>query len=255
MPLGTELSPVCTLVIAWQVLEDASIAVAANRDEALDRPASPPRIIEQNPAVVAPLDEAAGGTWLGYNEHGVLVGISNRWTGSERTGTRSRGLLVTDLLGAATANAASHQLGEAVRAETYQPFNLLVADPDQAIIFEWDGRLRATELEPGVHAMLNAGWDDQFAEVPGREERSADQLRNAGRLRTELAVRSGESAEEWLDRAAAVLSDHDYGVCVHRNGFGTRSCSLIALRHDGPLYRYADGPPCKTEFAAAEAQI
>ncbi|MFB6360020.1 MAG: NRDE family protein [Halobacteriales archaeon] len=245
----------CTLVVAWQVLEETPIAVAANRDEALDRPAKPPTLIEQDPGIVAPLDVEAGGTWLGYNEHGLLVGLSNRWSEIDREGTRSRGRLVRDLLGSDSAAAAGHHLGEAVRSETYEPFNLLVADPDEALVFEWDDGLRPAELEPGVHAILNAGWDDRFVEVPGRQELSAEQLANAGQLRTELAVGPGETAEDWLDRAAAVLADHKYGVCIHRDGFGTRSCSLIALRPEGALYRYADGPPCETAVAQVEAQV
>jgi uncharacterized protein with NRDE domain len=246
---------VCTLVIAWQVLKETPIAVAANRDEALDRPATPPALIEEEPRIVAPLDAEAGGTWLGYNEDGLLVGLSNRWSAIDRDGTRSRGLLVKDLLASDSATAAGSRVGEAVRSETYEPFNLIVADPEEALIFEWDDGLRSAELDPGVHAMLNAGWDDRFVEVPGREELSAEQLANAGQLRAELAVRSDETAEEWLDRAAAVLADHEYGVCVHRDGFGTRSCSLIALRREGALYRYADGPPCEAEFTSVEAQV
>lgn len=255
MLLRTQGPAVCTLVIAWQVLQETPIAVAANRDEALDRPAKPPALIEEEPRIVAPLDAEAGGTWLGYNEDGLLVGLSNRWSATDREGTRSRGLLVRDLLASDSATAAGSRVGEAVRSESYEPFNLLVADPEEALIFEWDDGLRSAELDPGVHAMLNAGWDDRFVEMPGREELSAEQLANAGQLRAELAVSTDETAEEWLDRAAAVLADHEYGVCVHRDGFGTRSCSLIALDSDGALYRYADGPPCETEFTSVEAQV
>ena len=88
----------CTLVIAWQALSDAPVAVAANRDEALDRPSSPPSVREGDPRVVAPRDDEAGGTWIGYNERGLFVGLSNRWTDEGPEGERSRGLLVDDLL-------------------------------------------------------------------------------------------------------------------------------------------------------------
>ena len=70
--------PVCTLVFAWQVFPDAPVVAAANRDELLDRPSEPPSVIEEEPGVVAPRDAEAGGTWIGYNEHGVLVAITNR---------------------------------------------------------------------------------------------------------------------------------------------------------------------------------
>lgn len=246
----------CTLVIAWQALADAPVVVAANRDEALDRPASPPAVIAGKPAIVAPRDEQAGGTWLGYNDRGLLVGLSNRWTDAELTGGRSRGQLVLDLLQCGSADAAGSEVEEALAADEYEPFNLVVADAETAMVFEWDGALSVADLVPGVHAVLNAGWNDRFGAVPGREELVAAQVEIAGRLREVLAVRDGESAGDWLDRAAAVLADHEMGVCVHRDGFGTRSSSLIALRADGTAtYRFADGPPCRTPYRAADGQI
>lgn len=246
----------CTLVIAWQAIADAPVVVAANRDEVVDRPSTPPAVIEGEPAIVAPRDEEAGGTWLGYNEAGVLVGLSNRWTDAGREGDRSRGWLVRDLLGAESADAAASMVEAAVEADDYSPFNLVVADANAAVVFEWDGGLRVADLDPGVHAVMNAGWDDRFVAVEGREDLVAGQVESAQRLREVLAVEAGEGADAWLDRAAAALGDHDFGVCVHGDGFGTRSSSLIALSADGSAtYRFADGPPCVTDYAAVEAQI
>lgn len=246
----------CTLIIAWQVLADAPVAVAANRDEALDRPATPPQVTDGDPAIVAPRDEEAGGTWIGYNARGLLVGLSNRWTDADLAGERSRGQLVIDLLGAPTADDAASLVEELVEADAYQPFNLVVADADAAVVFEWDGALRVAELTPGVHAVLNAGWDDRFTAVDGRDEVVAAQVERTHQVRRRLAVSDGEAAEAWLDRAADVLADHDAGVCVHEDGYGTRSSSLIALYPDGrATYRFADGPPCETAFAAVDEQI
>lgn len=247
---------VCTLVIAWQALADAPIAVAANRDERFDRPAAQPRVIDGDPAIVAPRDEEAGGTWLGYNDRGLVVGLSNRWTEETFEGERSRGRLVLDLLGAVSSDDAASKLEEAVVAHRYEPFNLVAADADAAIIFEWDGRLRVADLTPGVHALLNAGWNDRFDVVDGREGLVADQAASARRLRSVLAVEAREPAQSWLDRAAEILADHEFGVCVHRDGFGTRSSSLIAIHDDGAAtYRFADGPPCQVDYAPVDEQI
>ena len=49
----------CTLVLAWQVFADYPVVVAANRDEALDRPSEPPTRIGEEPGVVAPRDADA----------------------------------------------------------------------------------------------------------------------------------------------------------------------------------------------------
>ena len=246
----------CTLIVAWRAFEEAPVVVAANRDEALDRPSSPPARVEGDTAAVAPRDEEAGGTWLGYNAAGVLVGLSNRWVETELAGERSRGRLVLDLLAAASADDVASALEVAVEAETYEPFNLLAVDAETALVFEWDGTLHVDELSPGVHAVLNAGWDDRFVSVEGHEEAVADQVERARWIREALAVAPGEAVEAWTDRATAALADHDIGMCVHRDGYGTRSSSVVTLYADGRAdYRFADGPPCETAFVTVEAQL
>ena len=77
------------------------VIIAANRDEHYDRPSAPPALWSTRPKILAGKDLLAGGTWLGVNEHGLLVGILNRRSNSEPdplTQTRSRGLLCLDLL-------------------------------------------------------------------------------------------------------------------------------------------------------------
>jgi hypothetical protein len=100
---------------------------------------------------------------------------------------------------------------------------------------------------------MNVGHDDDI-EIPDRRREPGErQAESARLLRRDLAPEPGETAAEWLDRAGDALGNHDYGVCVHAGGFGTRSSSLIALGADGGgTYRYADGPPCGTPYERIE---
>ena len=69
----------CTLVILRRPGHDWPVLIAANRDENAERPWRPPaRHWPDRPEVVAGMDELAGGTWLGLNDHGVVAGILNR---------------------------------------------------------------------------------------------------------------------------------------------------------------------------------
>jgi hypothetical protein len=86
------------------------------------------------------------------------------------------------------------------------------------------------------------------------EERRAAQADAARRLRDRLDPRAGERAGTWLDRAGVALGDHDSGVCVHGDGFGTRSSSLVALGAER-TYRFADGPPCETAYRRVDEQV
>jgi len=240
---------VCTLALAWQVFEDAPIAVAANRDERLDRASEPPAELQRNPRVVAPRDAEADGTWIGYNEHGLFVGITNRWVDLESG--RSRGLLVRDVLREESAEAAAGVVEDAVEDDDYAGFNLVVADRRAALFYEWHGELLSRNFAQGVHVVVNVGADGSFFVPEDREDAAEQQAVNAMGLRSALEPGDAETADEWLERAAAVVRDHDYGVCVHEpdRNFGTRSSSLLLVGEDGSaIYRYADGPPCETDY-------
>ncbi|GAB3663562.1 NRDE family protein [Halopiger thermotolerans] len=245
----------CTLTLAWQVFDDAPVAVAANRDEAVDRDSRPPGIYQEDPLIVAPQDAEAGGTWIGYNEFGVFAGITNRWTDADLAGERSRGLLVADVLEARSAADAASIVEDATVVDEYAGFNLVTADADDAFCLQWDGDLVRTDFEPGVHVVVNVAVDDEVDIPSFRTEAARAQAENARSVRRELSVVDGdESVSEWLERAGSVLGDHDYGVCIHGDGFGTRSSSLIALPvgDDGTRYAFADGPPCRTAYEAVD---
>ncbi|PSQ32818.1 hypothetical protein BRD05_09730 [Halobacteriales archaeon QS_9_70_65] len=248
----------CTLVVAWRVFETAPVCVAANRDESFDRPAAPPSVREGDPAVLAPRDERAGGTWLGYNEAGVLAAITNRWAAGD--GDRSRGHLVDEALSARTAVDAAARVDAELEARDYAPFHLLVADDDACRLVEnggtddpLDGH-RTRVLAAGVHVVVNVGADGEWFRPPARPDAGRRQADAAARLRETLRPRDGETAADWTARAGDVLADHEFGVCVHGDGFGTRSSSLVRLGDDR-VFAFADGPPCRTPYERVDSRI
>jgi uncharacterized protein with NRDE domain len=258
---------VCTLVLAWRLFPETPVAVAANRDEATDRPAEPPSVrragdAADGPWMLAPRDARAGGTWTGYSDRGVYAGLTNRWRTVAGGGERSRGRLVEDALASPDAERAVERVRAAVERHRYDGFALVVADATAAFLFEWDGRLRTSRLDPGVHVVVNVGAAlggggvarDRFFVPEDRRTAAERQAEGARALRGALTPEPGESSTEWFDRAAVALGDHEFGVCVHGDGFGTRSSSLIAVG-ERPSYRFADGPPCETPHRPVDEQI
>lgn len=246
----------CTIILAWQVFPDAPVVVAANRDERLDRPSEPPQKIEDDPAVIAPRDREAGGTWIGVNEHGLFVGVANRW-GDTPEGDRSRGLLVRDLLQLPDAETAVREVENELETTRYEGFNLVVADERAAFLLAWDGFLRLRQFDPGVHVVVNVGTPDASIIPADRQDEAERQADSAGNVQAAMAPEPGEKSGAWLDRAATVLSDHDYGACRHESdrGFGTHSSSLISVGEEGVAYRYADGPPCEMAYELVDSQF
>ncbi len=245
----------CTFTLAWQVFADAPVVVAANRDERDGRPSEPPAVRDWETPVVAPIDREAGGTWLGYNEHGLLVAVTNRWTDAELTGDRSRGLLVRDALNRETAEDACRYVERELDERSYEGFNLVVVDASAAILLEWAGQFAVRNFDPGVHVVVNVGADGSYTIPSVRQEAGERQAENASEVRTALQPEPGEDSRSWLERAAAVVSDHEYGVCVHGDGYGTQSSTLVRMTEDFVEMEHAEGPPCENDYEPVDAYV
>ena len=104
----------CSVVILRRPGHDWPVLLGANRDEMSERPWLPPgRHWPDRPWVVAGLDQQAGGSWLGLNDHGLIAGIMNRPQSlGPAAGKRSRGELVLDALDHADAREAAAAFAE-----------------------------------------------------------------------------------------------------------------------------------------------
>ncbi|GGN17117.1 NRDE family protein [Halarchaeum nitratireducens] len=226
----------CTLAVAWRVYDDAPVVVAANRDEATDRPATPPHVWSEasDARILAPRDEEAGGTWTGVTDAGFYVGLTNRW--SDLDPGRSRGRLVVDVLRAGDPGRARALVEREVATRDYAGFNIVLASAERAYLLRWDGDLRADALEPGVTVVTTTGAPD----ATGRRTR----------VREALTRRRPGSAAGFRGRAKRVLTAGGVGACLHGHGYGTRSSSVITVG-DAIRYEFADGPPCRTPYRDA----
>jgi uncharacterized protein with NRDE domain len=233
----------CTLIALHRCYPSAHLLVAANRDEFLARPAAGPRLHRwHGRGVVAPVDERAGGTWLGLNDAGLFVALTNRPTTQLDPARRSRGLLVADALGrSSAASAAEAALGLAANA--YNPFNLFVADAEHAFAVVYEEKPRVRELAPGVHVIGNADPDDvrvpKIARLMEASERVASGPEHAA-----------------LDALAALCRSHDGGAgplertCIHTPEYGTRSSTLLrrGAAREADALRFASGAPCSAPY-------
>ena len=244
----------CTLVILRRPDHDWPLLSAANRDELRDRRSAPPaRHWPDRPEVVAGLDQEAGGSWLGLNDHGLVATVMNR-TGTlgPAAGKRSRGELVLEALDHAEADAAAVALAD-LNPAAYRPFNLVVADRHHAYWLRHGGTgpLRIRPIPPGLHLLSATELDDP------------DAPRICfNRPRFQAAPAPRPAANEWT-AWRSLLAGTDYPpslgpeaamVLDYPNGFGTRSSALIALpassgRDARPQWLHAEGRPDRAAFA------
>jgi uncharacterized protein with NRDE domain len=228
--------------------------VAANRDEFLSRPTAEPDVICRDPWVVAGQDLNAGGTWLGVNEHRLIVGLLNRpGPGAPDPTRRSRGLLCLEALQTARPQeVVERALGE--DAAAYNGFNLLAANTDEAFVISNDGaESSSVRLSEGVHVLTNMDLNDP----------TCPRIAQSHQLFRSVSLPADDrDASLLLPQLRTILSDHKVSLdprvpvrsntlCVHRGEYGTRSSSVLVVPAAGRRMRFwhAAGAPCMTDYA------
>lgn len=243
----------CTTILLFRPAHDWPVILAANRDEMLNRPwEAPARHWPDRAHVIAGRDVLAGGSWLGVNDDHLVAAILNRpgALGPERN-KRSRGELVLDALDHAEAATAAMALS-ALNGDAYRPFNLLVADPEEAFWLCHDGRgpIKFEALPPGISMLtaqgLNASDSPRVRQHLAGFEAAEPPEPDAGDWR---AWENGLAS-----RDKGPTDDPQAAMCIGPiGGFGTVNASLIALPHprraeQGAIWRFAGGPPDTFSF-------
>jgi hypothetical protein len=230
------------LAILFRVVDDCPVIVAANREELFDRPATPPEPWPAEPRFVAGRDLRAGGTWLGVNEHGVLVAVTNRPKAMPTPASRSRGLICRDLLACPTAEAACNRAASELSTHVYAGCNVLAVDAEHACVIHAGDSLLSLTLPPGLHVL------------------TAHDVNEPGDARTAYAIRwlqsqSASGVDAWLTLLPDLCRLHGVldrpPICLHAHDRGTVSSSIIALPtgHGIAQWLHAQGPPCTSSFA------
>jgi hypothetical protein len=130
-----------------------------------------------------------------------------------------------------------------VEESPVSPFSLILVEKGRCRIVYFDERgLRWDERDSGIHVITH-----------GDVNQASD-----GRVSYALEVTSSWNAgttgdsEQMTDALAGLLRSHDGGraVCLHSELFGTVSSMLLSLDLSSgeSLWRFADGPPCTTDY-------
>jgi uncharacterized protein with NRDE domain len=253
------LSNVCTLIAYYQMFPAYPVVVAANRDEHYTRKARGPYVIHQPPRVYAGKDEHAGGTWLGVNEFGLVVGLLNRHSPDPQDpARRSRGLLCLDLLCQRDARSARDLLVTEANTQPYNSFYIFWADYEHAYVAYNEGNITIRALQPGRYLLTNSSLVDLSQLTPA----------GLGDLLTDWPPTSLEASlaklkavcrtHHEIDRVVDPPNEHrgNRAICVHTSEqYGTVSSSLLAIGRTWSANRYlhAEGAPCCTPYRDVSA--
>src|SRR5436190_22346319 len=139
----------CLVFIAYRLERSAPVLIGANREESRRRPTTSPVCCRSGSlrCLLAGADHGpdgsfpAMGTWLGVNEAGMAVAVTNRSDGelAWEDQTRSRGLLAVELLGFDRPERATRWARAELASGGFGGCNYLIAGRDTAFIVQAPG--------------------------------------------------------------------------------------------------------------------
>ena len=252
----------CTIAFLVEVIADAPLVVAANRDELYARPTRPPERL--GPALVGGVDVLSGGTWLAVRRDGRFAAVTNqRALATPPPGLRSRGLAVKELAAAADPEAYVSDLDPT----HYASMNLVWGDARGVSIAyaRQEGALDIVRLPRGVHVLCNDTLGAAGFPRGERLRRAITDLLVArpawsalpAQLQTALADHTRVPlAEVPPSHLPPALARELTATCIHSEHYGTRSSTLLALGPDRVIdYRHTDGPPCTSVLVDGRALL
>ncbi len=196
--------------------------MTSNRDESVNRPTIPPKIYEEKGVELCfPMDEVAGGTWIGSSSQKRLVCLMNGGFKAHERQPKyrmSRGLVVKGLL-------LTPEKGEAFLKD----FNLKDIEPFTIVNVEWKTKLHVLQLV----------WDGNkkhFEELPIQPRIwSASMLysEETKKERKKLfkAFLDGKTLENTEDFRKKVIDFHR-GLTIDRGELKTTSITQFAFKKD-----------------------
>jgi uncharacterized protein with NRDE domain len=253
MVSGSETT-VCTLVLLYGLLKDYPVVALHNRYLGKDTLERPPRRLNGN--TVAPLDVESGGTWMGVNDSGLLLAITNQETQRLPEPGRSRGLLALDILNDhdTAEEAKEHLLDPGIRG-LYRTGNFTVLDPQTGWHVVWDRDTHVYPLAEGVYAVSTItmvpgiAWSDHARNI------WVDAEKRRARAYELLSGYQPSSVGEAVAELMRVSADHGWGrsqssICWHSPEYRQTSSTIMAVAAEpgDPLVYYCEGNACENHF-------
>lgn len=151
----------CLILFQLQKHPKYKLILAANRDEAYNRPTKHALFWEDNPEVLAGRDLLQMGTWLGITSSGRIAALTNyRNPGHMKSGKKSRGHIVSDYL-AGNENSGVYLKQLSKKKHDFVGYNVIVGDSDHLMYYN-NIEDTITSIKPGTHGLsnhfLNTPW-------------------------------------------------------------------------------------------------
>jgi hypothetical protein len=229
----------CT--VSW-LQQDGGYQLFCNRDEKKTRPlARAPEVVASGGVrFIAPIDPAAGGTWVAVNEYGLslcLLNATSNRSANREAPLKSRGHIVMELATAACVAEACERDWKA-SLPGFAPFRLVLLERSRpAAVMTWDGASKSIAFEEG--ALLSSSSVDDPGALRARQQ---EFRRVAGSGATGAEVH--RTFHRSHGRRANACSP-----CMHRLDAETVSFTCVQVTSSEIVVHYSPASPCRNHPA------
>lgn len=245
----------CTILIYRKPNSEWPLIIAQNRDENPERESLPlGRHWNEMQGIIGGMDLGgkAKGSWLASNENGVFASIVNLTGTVGGKAEKSRGKLVLDSLKFSSVKEAEEYLLKNIDASEYQPFFLVIADKDNAVVLKSDGQtIFSEEIPEGLSMITPRGLNNGLCP---RYSRHKDSL-----IAAQIPEPGNDNWEDWiklLSMPQLVIPTDGMTLVNREKNVETVSSSLFALNRTGKkVFKYAPGKPGEVQYQNIDTRI
>lgn len=224
----------CLAVIALKQVAGFPVIVAANRDEAYERPTAPAAPWPQDGRIIGGRDLQAGGAWMAARADGRYALVTNvREPARHLRDAPSRGDLVRDFL---LEDAPPRVYAERIAAlgQSFNGFNLVVGSLEET----WYCSNRGgppRRLADGIHAVSNHLMDTPWPKVQRTRAAFSAALRGAPAPDIEAMLQALQDAtpapDDELPQTGVGLARERFlsSPFIASDAYGTRSSSVLCM--------------------------
>ncbi len=230
----------CLIAFSWKNNPTYKLVLVANRDEFFNRPTQPLHEWQEQ-QILAGKDLKEGGTWMGMHKSGYFAALTNfRELTKEKSGSLSRGLVVTDYL-KSRLHPLSFLQNLNRQAGLYNPFNVLVSDGKELWYYSNQGAA-PQQVKPGIYGLSNAFLDTPWPKTELAKSMLNVMLKEGNQVSTTDLIAITASAEEFADLE---LPDTGIGLETERKlsapfirmdgRYGTRTTTVITWTYQNKV--------------------
>lgn len=227
----------CLINFQFQDHPNYKLIVAANRDEAYERPTAPAHFWDDLPHILAGRDLLQMGTWFGITKQGRIACLTNYREPSQITdGKISRGEIVKHYL-----ETDSHPVKylETIHEQNdkYQGFNVIVGNQDQLFYYN-NIEKKIIEIDKGTHGVSNHMLDTPWPKVQKGKQQLRDYVMSEQYLDEnklfDILYDSEQAQDDQLPNTGVgielerILSP----LFIRTPHYGTRSSTILLIDKD-----------------------